>query len=305
MTGRFFVFWDLVEGGRVKTAADRCWVAPVLTTSPPPSGAIIAAAFHAPKTVNTKAGARDLVTATDAAAEAAVLAALRSAFPDHAFVGEEEAAAAAAAGQPPPTIAPGTPTWCVDPLDGTTNFVHGFPFVAVSIGLLDAAGRPALGVVFNPVLDELFVGVAGRGATLNGKPIKTSACDDLASALVGTEIGVSTDPDVLNALYGRLRAYAGAARSLRCGGSCALGLCSVAAGRLDAFFEIGFGGPWDVAAGACILAEAGGVVLDPAGGVFDAGSRRVLGAAGAVLGKETAAVLGAAPLADAEPQPRG
>ena len=84
--------------------------------------------------------------------------------------------------------------------------------------------------MLNPVLNELFVGVVGRGATLNGKAIHTSPCVDFASALAGTEIGVSTDPAVLNAIYGRLRAYAGAARSLRCGGSCALGLCSVAAG---------------------------------------------------------------------------
>ena len=245
------------------------------------------------------------MTATDAAAEKTVLASLHAAFPDHAFVGEEEAAAAAASGAPPPSITPGTPTWCVDPLDGTTNFVHGFPFVAVSIGLLDATGASALGVVLNPVLDELFVGVVGRGATLNGEAITTSPCTDFASALAGTEIGVSTDPAVLDAIYGRLRDYAGAARSLRCGGSCALGLCSVAAGRLDAFFEIGFGGPWDVVAGACIVTEAGGVVLDPAGGAFDVGSRRVLGAATEELAREAAAVLAAAPLAAGEPQPKG
>ena len=162
-------------------------------------------------------------------------------------MGEEEASAAGGA---PPTIAAGTPTWCVDPLDGTTNFVHGFPNVAVSIGLLDAAAAPALGVVLAPVTGDLYVGVVGRGATLNGGAIATSGETAMGRALLGTEVGVSTDPAVLDAMYGRLRAYAAAGRSLRCGGSCALGLCGVAAGRLDAFFEIGFGGPWDVVAGA-------------------------------------------------------
>jgi inositol-phosphate phosphatase/L-galactose 1-phosphate phosphatase len=274
---------------------------PPLSLLPPPpfSGDIIAAAFAAPKAVSTKAGDRDLVTATDAAAERAILAALRAAFPAHAFVGEEEAAAA---GRTPP-MPRGTPTWCVDPLDGTTNFVHGQPFVAVSIGLLDAAGVPALGVVLNPVLEELFVGVVGRGASLNGRPMRTSGEAALPRALLGTEIGVSTDPAVLDAMYGRLRAYAAAGRSLRCGGSCALGLCSVAAGRLDAFFEIGFGGPWDVVAGAAILTEAGGTVCDPAGGRFDPAARRVLGAASGALADAAAGVLAGAPLAGAEPQP--
>jgi fructose-1,6-bisphosphatase/inositol monophosphatase family enzyme len=97
----------------------------------------------------------------------------------------------------------------------------------------DAAGVPALGVVLNPVLEELFVGVVGRGASLNGRPMRTSGEAALPRALLGTEIGVATDPAVLDAMYGRLRAYAAAGRSLRCGGSCALGLCSVAAGRLE------------------------------------------------------------------------
>lgn len=247
--------------------------------------------------MTTKTGDRDLVTATDAAAERAILGALRAAFPSHSFIGEEEAAAAG--GCPP--IGP-EPTWCVDPLDGTTNFVHSFPFVCVSVGLLvDRA--PALGVVFNPILDELFVAATGRGATLNGVAISARAgATALGSALVGTEVGTSTDPAVLDATYARVRVFAAAARSLRCGGSCALGLASVAAGRLDAFFEVGFGGPWDAVAGACIVREAGGVVTDPAGGSYSAGGRRVLAAATAALADECAAVLAAAPLASAEPQ---
>ena len=136
-----------------------------------------------------------------------------------------------------------------------------------------------VGVVYNPITDELFSAVKGGGATLNGVPLHTSGAAGLATALVGTEIGTSRDPAVMDAAFGRAQALTAAARSLRCGGSCALGLCGVAAGRLDAFYEIGFGGPWDVAAGACILREAGGVVLDPAGGPFTLGGRRVLGAA--------------------------
>lgn len=282
--------------------AGRGATATVLRVRPPPvscspGGAIIRGAFHAPKAVTTKAGDRDLVTATDQAAEKAVLGALRAAFPSHSFIGEEEAAAAG--GCPP--IGP-EPTWCVDPLDGTTNFVHAFPFVCVSVGLL-VDHAPTLGVVFNPILDELFVAATGRGATLNGVPIKArEGATELSTSLVGTEIGTSTDPAVLDAMYGRVRSFASAARSLRCGGSCALGLAAVAAGRLDAFFEVGFGGPWDAVAGACIVAEAGGVVGDPAGGPYAAGARRVLAAATPALAAECAAVLAAAPLAAAEPQ---
>lgn len=268
------------------------------------AGAIIAAAFdpQARQASSEKSGSRDLVTSTDAAAEAAIMTRLRAAFPTHAFVGEEEASAAAAAGSPTPKVDRDTPTWCVDPLDGTTNFVHGWPFVCVSIGLI-IENTPVVGVVFNPVMKELFVGVLGRGATLNGAPIRASGETDLSRALVGTEIGVSEDARVVDAVFGRVRALTSAARSLRCGGSCALGLCGVACGRLDAFFEVGFGGVWDCAAGAAVLSEAGGFLLDPSGSYFDVDSRRVLGASSEQVARDAGRVLAAVELGPGEPQP--
>ena len=226
---------------------------------------------------------------------------LRAAVPTHAFVGEEEAAAAAAAGIPTPKVGR-EPTWCVDPLDGTANFVHGWPFVCVSIGLV-ADGAPVLGVVFNPVMDELFVGVRGRGATLNGAAIRVSGERDLARALVGTEIGVSENPLVVNAVFGRVKALTSEARSLRCGGSCALGLCGVASGRLDVFYEVGFGGIWDCAAGAAVVLEAGGSLLDPSGSCFDVDSRRVLGGSSKEVARDAGRVLAAVELGPGEPQP--
>lgn len=236
------------------------------------------------------------MTATDGAAEAAVRAAVAAAFPTHEFIGEEDTAAAGGA----PPVLTDAPTWIVDPLDGTTNFVHGVPAVAVSIALV-VAKAPVVGVVFNPVTGELFAATAGGGATRNGEPCAPSPVSDLAAALVGTEIGVSRDPAVGAAVFARVAALTGAARSLRCGGSCALGLCAVACGRLDVFYEIGFGGAWDVAAGALIVQEAGGAVLDPAGGAWALMGRRVLAAAPGVAAA-AAAVLGGAPCAAGEPQ---
>jgi len=247
------------------------------------------------------------------------MARLRSAFPDHAFVGEEEASEAKSKGLPVPKVSKVgddgrlnlTPTWCVDPLDGTTNFVHGWPFVCVSVGLV-VRGYPVLGVVLNPIMGELFVGVVGRGATVTkvvgeGESEKTtirvSGENDLSRALVGTEIGVSEDPSVVDAIFGRAKALTSRARSLRCGGSCALGLCGVASGRLDAFYEIGFGGVWDCAAGAAVLLEAGGTLLDPAGCDFDVDARRVLGAASVEVAKAAARVLSEVELGPGEPQP--
>ncbi|GFR42311.1 hypothetical protein Agub_g3217, partial [Astrephomene gubernaculifera] len=216
------------------------------------AGEIIREAFKQPKQVQEKLNHADLVTATDKAAEDLIHSRIRRSFPDHAFIGEESCAAAGCGsglqlGQ--------GPTWMVDPLDGTTNFVHGFPFVCTSIGLA-VQRRVVAGVVFNPVLGELFVAAEGGGAFCNGARMATSGQTQLAAAIVGTEVGTARDDNTLDAMFARIRALTCRARALRCTGSCALNLCSVALGRLDAFFEINFGGCWDAAAGALMVAEA-------------------------------------------------
>jgi inositol-phosphate phosphatase/L-galactose 1-phosphate phosphatase len=269
--------------------------------------------------VETKGGnAADLVTDVDQACETLIRDRIRAAFPDHGFIGEEESAAAAAAAKetgaaPSPASLPTAPTWMVDPLDGTANFVHAFPFSCTSIALC-AGGEPVVGVVYNPIIGEFFSAKKGGGAFLNGRRLrlgggkeqeqdKDAPSDLLSRALIGTEIGTSRDSEVMEAVFRRAKAVTKATRSLRCGGSCALGLCGVAAGRLDAFYEIGFGGCWDVAAGALVVTEAGGCVLDPAGGKWGLMARRVLAARGEATGAAVAALLKEAGTAASEPGP--
>ena len=234
------------------------------------AGAEIKAAWHETRDVEYK-GTVDLVTATDKKCEDLIFQRLQAAFPTHAFVGEESVAAAD--GKLPEIT--DAPTWFVDPLDGTTNFVHGFPFSCVSVGL--TVNRvPVLGVVVNPILGETFAAVKGRGATLNGAPIHVSSVTDLGKALVATEIGVGRDAATVDAIIGRVKACVAGCRSLRASGSCAMNMVGVAVGRLDAFYEIGFGGPWDCVGAAVIVTEAGGIVCDPSGGEFALDARRVL-----------------------------
>eukprot|EP00798_Chlamydomonas_sp_ICE-L_P012607 gene12607-15833_t len=230
----------------------------VATEAAKAAAEVIKAGFSAPKSVEHK-GAVDLVTETDKMAESLVKSIIHEAFPKHLFIGEE-----ASADQGYADAITDEPTWMCDPLDGTTNFVHSFPFVVV-------------GVVLNPILGELFTASLGGGAQLNGIPIDCSDCSDLGKALVATEVGTTRDEATMDAIFDRIRSLANNVRSLRCCGSCAMNLCGVACGRLDAFYEVGFGGCWDVAAGALIVTEAGGRVLDPAGGPFNVMGRRVLG----------------------------
>ncbi len=184
-------------------------------------------------------------------------------------------------------------------VDGTTNFVHQYPFVCVSIGLA-IRKQLVVGVVLNPILDELYTAVKGQGAFLNGKQIHASDTTELGHALFATEIGTTRDPETVAAIFDRISTLTRCTRSVRCSGSCALNLCSVACGRLDAFYEVNFGGCWDCAAGALVLQEAGGTVLDPTGGPFDVMARRVLGTNGH-LGAKVAKVLAGCKFSSQEP----
>ncbi|KAK9227756.1 hypothetical protein WN943_012812 [Citrus x changshan-huyou] len=258
------------------------------------AGEIIRNGFYQTKNVEHK-GQVDLVTETDKACEDLIFNHLKQQFPTHKFIGEETTAACGA------TELTDEPTWIVDPLDGTTNFVHGFPFVCISIGL--TIGKiPIVGVVYNPIMDEvrilcslkgppamnkscallplsfmlsLFTGVHGQGAFFNGKPIKVSSQTELVKSLLATEAGTKRDKPTLDASTNRINSLLFKVRSLRMSGSCALNLCGIACGRLDLFYELGFGGPWDVAAGVVIVEEAGGLVYDPSGKDFDITAQRV------------------------------
>jgi myo-inositol-1(or 4)-monophosphatase len=203
-------------------------------------------------------GVGDITTEVDHACEAAIIDVLRARHPDHDIVAEEGRGSRLGSRS----------CWLVDPLDGTKNFAHGYRRFCVSIALaLD--GQVELGVVLNPILWELFVAEAGRGATLEGVPIAVSARGELGDALVASTV------DAAPAQLARLGRVAAVARAVRCDGSAALDLCDVACGRLDAYFEAGLA-PWDTAAGALIVAEAGGRISTFSGGHHGIGAHETL-----------------------------
>ncbi len=201
--------------------------------------------------VTTKANAIDLVTDADRASEALVVAGIRSRFPDHAILAEEGGAQGAPATDD-------TPRWIIDPLDGTTNFAHGYPFYGCSIGV-EVAGEVVAGVVEAPALGERFTATAGSGAYLehmgSRRRLRVTEIADLRQALLVTgfpyDIGERGD-----APFARFTRFVRAAQGVRRDGSAALDLCYVAAGRFDGFWEENLK-PWDLAAGTLIAAEAG------------------------------------------------
>ncbi len=218
------------------------------------AGSIInrAALGGAPLEIRAK-HANDFVTQVDKAAERAIIDVIAKAYPEHAILAEESGETAAARSEY---------RWIIDPLDGTTNFIHGFPQYAVSIGV-QHRGVPVHAVVYDPGRNELFTASKGRGAFLNDRRIRVSRCQKLKEALVGTGFPFKELTRV--ELYVRqLRALMGATAGVRRAGAAALDLAYVACGRLDAFWEMGLA-PWDMAAGALLIQEAGGLVGDLAG----------------------------------------
>ncbi|HEY5627440.1 MAG TPA: inositol monophosphatase family protein [Nitrospira sp.] len=192
----------------------------------------------------------NLVTDADHAAEQCIIQHIRARFPSHRILAEERGSE---------TESLSRYHWVVDPLDGTTNFAHGFPFYAVSIGVEDE-GCGLIGVVFDPVRDELFTAQTGDGARLNGQPIRVSSTAQLDQSLLVT--GFAYDiRDTPNNNLNHFSRFALQVQGLRRTGSAALDLCYVAAGRFDGFWEVKLS-PWDMAAGVVILQEAGGKVTD-------------------------------------------
>jgi myo-inositol-1(or 4)-monophosphatase len=203
--------------------------------------------------------ANDFVTQVDKAAEAAVIDIIRQAFPDHAILGEESGAIEGKNAGPEKKS---DYRWIIDPLDGTTNFIHGFPQYCVSIGL-QHRGTIEHGVIYDPAKNELFTASRGRGAFLDDRRIRVTKCVHLKDALVGTGFPFKELPR-LDFYCKQLKEIMQTASGVRRTGSAALDLAYVAAGRLDAFWELGLS-PWDVAAGALLVQEAGGLVGDLSG----------------------------------------
>lgn len=200
--------------------------------------------------IRAKSTAWDLVTEADAEAECVVLDVLQTAFPEHSIIAEESGLA---------TVANSEFLWAVDPLDGTTNYTHQYPMVATSVGLIHR-GVPIVGVVFNPILNELFLGAKGLGATLNGQPLQVSVVERLDQSLLAS--GFAYDRRTSTATnYSEFCRMTHITQGVRRGGAAAIDLAYVAAGRLDGYWERGLK-IWDIAAGVVLIQEAGGRVSD-------------------------------------------
>jgi myo-inositol-1(or 4)-monophosphatase len=208
----------------------------------------------------SKAVRRELVTEADRAAEEVVVGGLLAEFPTHAVLAEEGVRTPAGAISRPDAEW----LWIVDPLDGTTNFVHGLPHFGVAIGLA-WRGRPVLGVVHAPALATTWAAVQGGGAVRNGEPIEVAGTVEVADALLATGFAYVRNEPGVDDNTGRFAAAVLACRDLRRLGSAEIDLCHVADGRFDGYWEMHLK-PYDVAAGAVIVQEAGGVVTDLRGG---------------------------------------
>ncbi len=202
-------------------------------------------------------GHNDYVTEVDRASERAIIGTILTRHPDHKILAEESGLRDSGSGV----------RWIIDPLDGTTNYIHGFPVYSVSIAA-EVDGEIAAGVVLDPTRDELFTAVRGQGSTLNGEPIRVNATAELAPALILTGFPFKA-AQYLEDFITVFRRLLPAASGLRRCGSAAIDLSYVACGRADGFWEFGLS-PWDIAAGSLIVEEAGGRVTD-----VELGSRHI------------------------------
>lgn len=220
--------------------------------------------------ISTKSTVTDLVTQVDVECEARIREILLGAYPDHVVLGEEQGQQGEAEHR-----------WIVDPLDGTLNYAHGFPFYCVSIAL-EVRGRIELGVVLDSTRDELFQAVRGRGASRNGRPIAVTTESEPIKAMLATGFAYVVDNQHENIeVFARVLPKV---RSIRRPGAAALDLSYVACGRLDGFWELKLS-PWDVAAGLLIVQEAGGTVTAPDGGPYRLGDRVIVASNGHLHGE--------------------
>lgn len=217
-------------------------------------------------------GAIDLVTEVDRLSENFIKGEIERAFPGHGILAEES----------PEKIKESPYKWLVDPLDGTTNFSHGFPFFCVSIAF-EERGKVTVGVVYDPMMDEIFTAEEGQGAFLNGERIRVSATDSLDRSLLATGFPYDLRSSNENNID-HFTSFSIKAQAIRRAGSAALDLCYTASGRFDGYWEMKLR-PWDVAAGALIAAEAGGKLTDFRGGPFSIYGKECLASNGLVHGR--------------------
>jgi myo-inositol-1(or 4)-monophosphatase len=224
------------------------------------------------RTVEQKHGEeRNLVSEIDRGAEERIIGIIKRHYPSHAILAEESGG----------SEAPADHRWIIDPLDGTTNFLHGVPIFCVSIGV-EQRGEIVAGVVYDPCRDELFTAEKGKGAFLNGKRLKVSGNARMIEALLvtGFPYDIAANPD---AAVERFVGFLMAAQGVRRLGSAALDLCYVAAGRFDGYWEVSLS-PWDMAAGALFVREAGGMTTDLTGAPLNIYRKRVVASNGLIHG---------------------
>jgi myo-inositol-1(or 4)-monophosphatase len=228
-----------------------------------------------------KKGAIDLVTEIDIEIERAFRATIAQRFPDHTVLGEEFASAADRGAE-------SEFCWVLDPIDGTTNYAHGLPIFCASLAL-EIDGEAVVGTVYDPNRRELFTAERGQGARLNGTPLQVSSASSLIDSLLvtGFPYSVQREPDELIGLFAAFMTRARAVRRL---GSAALDLCYVAAGRFDGFWEMKLQ-PWDMAAGALIVTEAGGRVTLSTGEPFRSRAGSVLATNGSIHDEMLATIV--------------
>lgn len=220
-------------------------------------------------------GDKNLVTEVDRESERLIVAHLRNSFPCHNILAEEGEY----------LQSDSSFRWIIDPLDGTTNYAHGFPWFCVSIGL-EVEGEIVVGVIYNPMHDELFTAIRDGGAFLNGRRLHVSARSPLQETLLGTGFPYDCASDPANN-FAHFICFQKAARGIRRVGAAALDLAYVAAGRLDGFWELKLK-PWDVAAGILLVREAGGVVSTFDGSAYDIYTHRIVATNGLIHDEMTA-----------------
>jgi myo-inositol-1(or 4)-monophosphatase len=224
-------------------------------------------------------GRANLVTIADKESEALIISRIREHYPNHSILAEESGASGPSEGS--------EEKWIIDPLDGTTNFAHQYPFFCVSIAF-EQARQIRCGAVYDPWRDEMFSGARGKGSFVNGQPLRVSDADTLRSALIMTGFPYGFR-DKIQRVISQFEGFLVESQAVRRGGSAALDLCYAALGRVDGFWELDLH-PWDTAAGVLILEEAGGRVTDFSGRPFSIYGKEIV-ASNAHIHDEMLAVL--------------
>lgn len=253
------------------------------------AGEVVREALKEEISIMVKSSPADLVTVTDQKVEKMIISSIKEKYPSHSFIGEESVAAGEG------STLTDNPTWIIDPIDGTTNFVHRFPFVAVSIGFV-VNKKIEFGVVYSCMEDKMYTGRKGKGAFCNGQKLQVSGQEDITKSLLVTEMGSNREPETLKIVLSNMeRLLSIPVHGVRAVGTAAVNMCLVATGGADAYYEMGIH-CWDMAGAGIIITEAGGVLLDVSGGPFDLMSRRIIAASSRAIGERIAKELQIIPL---------